>query len=485
MKVSELLQGLIKKENLFMYEYLDVSGITDSSLEVKRGDMFIAIKGNTSDGHFFIDDAVAKGATIIIGKEQLDNLPIPYVQISNTRKALGIISKRFFKEPAKNKILIGITGTNGKTTTSYLVKHILENNGYSCSLIGTIKNIVNGKTVPSVNTTPSSLLLNKILSESEDQVVVMEVSSHGLAQDRVEGIEFDFCLFTNLTHEHLDYHGTMEQYFETKALLFEKLKPGGTAIINVDNFYGEKLRDRLKAQGKRVITIGADQTADLVIAKESFGQYALIIESNISFELQSSIPGLHNLYNGLMAYAVAFQFCSNRNDILSSIKHFSGVPGRFKTFHTQEGVTVVVDYAHTADAFFYCLTAAKKRGAKRVTHVFGFRGGRDGSKRAEMMSVSAELSDLFVLTLDDLNGVSEDKMFHTLHHLNHSIGNGKGLVISDRTEAIRIALENSRRGDWLLITGKGHEDYEEIHNFALGTSSDIDSVQTLLKLHES
>ena len=202
-------------------EPIMITGISDNSKDVKEGYLFVAVSGYSVDGHDYIRDAVRLGAAAVIGEKDIMNLKIPYIQVKNSRKVLGLVAKKFYGNRSSKKIMIGITGTNGKTTTSLMLKHILEKNGITCSVIGTISNIINGEMLESQNTTPGAIKLNSLLTESRDEVVIMEVSSHGLVQYRLEGIEFDYCVFTNLYHDHLDFHGTMEDYFQAKSLLLK------------------------------------------------------------------------------------------------------------------------------------------------------------------------------------------------------------------------------------------------------------------------
>lgn len=479
MKLHQLLYNLNMKTGLSPdLANMNIHGVADNSMDVKEGHVFVAIRGFDSDGHEFIENAIKKGASLVIGERDLKNLSVPYIQVASSRKALGIIAKNFYGNPAKHKLVIGITGTNGKTTTSYMLKHILESNGKSCSVIGTIHNIINGEKIPSFNTTPSSLVLHKLLNSSNDEVVIVEISSHGLSQHRIEGIRFDYCLFTNLHHEHLDYHGSMENYFEAKLMLFEKLKTTGTAVINTDDSWGEKLAAILLNEGKKVYRVGKARNSQLRIADFDLrSSTAAIEESNEFSTVFSSMDGIHNMYNTLMAFGTAALMGIGKEHILQSLPHFKGVEGRFEISKQANGSTVIVDYAHTPDAIFHCLTTAQQSGAKRIIHVFGFRGNRDSSKRQEMLSITAELSDQYILTLDDLNSVPASEMVESFIHLNDTYGNEKGIIIQDRTLAIKKAMTESQPGDWILITGKGHEQYQQ--SYQLPTKSDRDTVQYL------
>lgn len=451
-----------------------IKGVADNSSDVSKDYLFVAIKGFKSNGHDYIDDAVKRGASVVVGEMELDYLPVPYIKVANSRKALGIIANNFYHNPSKEKIMIGITGTNGKTTTSFMIKHILESNGYTCSLFGTIQNMINGEVCDSKNTTPGSLVLQRLLSESKDEIVIMEVSSHGLSQFRIEGITFDICLFTNLDHEHLDYHDTMEDYFQTKLLLFDYLRENGHAIVNTDNHWGKKLVGKLHDKKIVVHTLGQLESNQFQILDLNIKSATLVhvAEEEEMVELSSPMIGVHNMYNTIMAYITAKLLGIKKEFISQALKQFKGVKGRFEMISLHNQATVIVDYAHTADAIYHCLTTAKKYGAKRIIHIFGFRGDRDESKRQGIIKVSTELSDQFILTVDDLNTVPLNEMMGILNKLNNDYGNNKGIVLPDRTEAIKWAIENSKQGDWIIITGKGHELYKQSFRIPIHTDKE-------------
>jgi UDP-N-acetylmuramoyl-L-alanyl-D-glutamate--2,6-diaminopimelate ligase len=387
-------------------------------------------------------------------------LEVPYLRVENSRKVLGLIAKRFYGDPSKQKIMIGITGTNGKTTTSYMLQQILKENGVTCSVIGTIQHIINGNKVDSHNTTPGSMELNSLLAASKDMVVIMEVSSH------------------------LDFHGTMEDYFLAKLLLFEKLKPYGLAIINGDDFWGEKLQEYLREKNVSAFVFGKSNRCDLTITNynTATNPFILLNENHDFVKIELPLPGLHNLYNATAAYSVAKMFPISREDILTSLKQFSGVPGRFEMYKKEYGPTIVIDYAHTADAIHHMLQTAKECGAKKIYHIFGFRGGRDTTKRAEMVKVSSEHSDVSILTMDDLNSEGMEGMESSLNKLQSDYSAGNGKVIPDRTLAIQEAIQAGKEGDWIIITGKGIERYDQ--NFGLPTISDKETVLYLQNKEE-
>lgn len=481
MKTSQLLHelDLVTRLDSRTLE-LDIQGIADNSKVVEEGFAFIAIEGFESDGHLYIEQAVEKGAVIVIGEQAITGLSVPYLQVANSRKTLGRMARNFYGHPSNQKVMIGITGTNGKTTTSYMLQHFLESNGISCSVIGTIQNIINGKKIKTANTTPNSLALHQLLSISEDDVIIMEVSSHGLAQYRLEGIEFDYGLFTNLHHEHLDYHGSMEEYFQTKVLMFNQLKERGTAVVNGDNAWGRKLLEILRRDGKSVYVIGKSADYSLsVVQFNSLTNSIIVKEQNETYQINSAIDGIHNMYNTIMAYGTSRLLGIPKEKLLNSIPLFQGVKGRFEITRLANGSIVVVDYAHTPDAISYCLKTAKLQGAQRIIHIFGFRGDRDPSKRSAMVSLAAELSDQYILTLDDLNTVSQSTMVKALNQLNEGYGNLKGNIIPDRTLAIQKAIDESREGDWIVITGKGHEKYQQ--SYQLPTTTDRETVDLVIE----
>lgn len=481
MKISEVIHGIDSITQLDSSTLeSDITGVADNSMDIEANFVFVAIAGFETNGHSYIEQAVEKGASLVIGEQSLAGLRVPYLQVENSRKALGVLARNFYGNPADKKVMIGITGTNGKTTTSYMLQHFLESYGISCSVIGTIQNIINGEKMKSANTTPSSLILHKLLSLSEDNAVIMEISSHGLAQHRLEGIEFDYALFTNLHHEHLDYHGSMEEYFSVKLSLFEQLKDHGIAVVNVDNSWGQQLMEILQRAGKPVYAVGKHADCELNIVQFNPMASAMTIkESDEIYQICSAMGGIHNKYNTLMAHATSRLLGIPKEQLAGSIPLFKGVEGRFEIAKLANGSTVVIDYAHTPDAISYCLQTAKMKGASRITHVFGFRGDRDPSKRNAMMAVSAELSDRYILTLDDLNTVSEEAMLETLTRLNDTYGNHKGCIILDRTLAIQKAIRESQEGDWILITGKGHEKYQQ--SYQLPSTTDRATVKLVIE----
>lgn len=473
MKLNALLEHIEKNISDPIYD-LEIEGISTNSSKVQPNDIFVAVKGYRVDGHDFIQSAIEGGAQVIIGEKDVTDLPVPYIKVENSRLALSKLACEFYGNPSRNKKMIGITGTNGKTTTSYMIKHILEAAGKSCSLFGTVQNSVNGQSSPAINTTPDALELNKRLASSKDEYIIMEVSSHGLSQHRVNGVEFDYCLFTNLDHDHLDYHQNMDDYFSVKASLFHQLKPEGRAIINHYDGWGKKLVEKLKEKEYQIHVIGDEQHHDLRIDEMKSGKSTIIYKNSPSLQLKLKILGKHNMLNASMAFLTAAKIGLTPKEILYALEMFPGVPGRFEMFQHPKGATIVVDYAHTADAFNHCLQTAKEEGANCIFHIFGFRGNRDVKKRGGMVHVSKDISDVHILTFDDLNDVSYEEMEEALNVLSDG-----GYVIPDRTLAIKRAIDHAGSGDWVCITGKGAEEYQQ--QFELPTNSDIETVQYLFQ----
>ncbi|RID89135.1 UDP-N-acetylmuramoyl-L-alanyl-D-glutamate--2,6-diaminopimelate ligase [Peribacillus asahii] len=474
MKLSVLLE-CIEKLTDESVPNINIEGISTNSAAVRPNEVFVAIPGYRVDGHDFIEAAIKAGASVIVGEKDLKDLPVPYIKVSNSRLALAKLACQFYEHPSRKKILIGITGTNGKTTTAFMLKYILETLGRTCSVFGTVHNVINGQASPSQNTTPDALELQRLLALSEDEFVIMEVSSHGLSQYRVEGVEFDYCLFTNLDHDHLDYHHDMDEYFLVKAKLFNQLKPHGKAIVNHYNSWGEKLVNLLNLKDEDICIIGDERHHHLKIDKIKSDVFTLVFERNQCFNLNLKMLGYHNILNASMAFLTAQKIGLPSSQIIQALEMFPGVPGRFEMMqHPNNGATIVIDYAHTADAFYHCLQTARDEGAKRVFHIYGFRGNRDTDKRKEMVNLSQTFSDSSVLTLDDLNGVSYDDMEQDLYKLNQS-----GSVIPDRTLAIKNVLDQVDEGDWVFITGKGAETYQQ--QFELPTASDIETVQYIFQ----
>ncbi len=482
MRLAELLEcldGCLTADGAV--KETEINGIQMDSRKIIPGNIFVAITGFNMNGHRFIKDAIVNGAAAVIGEEDL-KLEVPYFRVTDSRLALGKLASAFYHYPSRKRKVIGITGTNGKTTVSYMLKHILESAGKTVSLFGTVSYVVNKEVYKPTNTTPDALQLQGLLAQSMDEYAILEVSSHALVQSRAEGLEIDYGLFTNLSHDHLDYHQTMEKYFKVKTQMFNYLKPEGKAIVSEISDWGCRMSEELARRKIPSLTLSDSKRTDLSIDRiklNGITQFTVTIKGE-KFKVDLPCPGLHNVYNAALAFLTAYDIGINPGQIVRALEEFPGVPGRFEMISHPNGATFIIDYAHTRDAIEYCLHTAKQHHARQITHIYGFRGGRDASKREDMVKASSSLCDQFILTLDDLNGVPEEEMIEEMHALNSRYGYQKGLVITDRTAAIQFAWENARNGDWVFITGKGPEEYKT--DFILPVSSDKEA---LLYLQET
>jgi UDP-N-acetylmuramoyl-L-alanyl-D-glutamate--2,6-diaminopimelate ligase len=451
----------------------EITGVQYDSRLVQCGNVFVAMKGERTDGNCYMDAAVAKGAIAIVSDSPTEPLRagVAWVRVPHGRRALAKISANLFKQPANNLTITGITGTNGKTTTSFLLAQMLHLLGRGeVVLIGTVEYHFAGKIVPAPHTTPESLELNRIFAAATDpglgklkaSEAVMEVSSHALDQERVYGIPFEIAVFTNLTRDHLDYHGNMEKYFAAKARLFAGLGSPAPklAVINSDDEYGRKLIETSRTAGSLAITYGlgsGDVRAQDVVYSAHGTKFVLHTAAG-SVEVRSPLVGRVNVYNLLAAIATMFARESNLDAIAATVGALQGAPGRFERIDEGQPFTVVVDYAHTHDALRNLTELARefvgRRG--RVITLFGCGGDRDKTKRPLMGRAAGENSDFVVLTSD--NPRSEDPnsiIAEAVAGLRQT--SSRHAVEPDRRRAITLAIADARPGDIVLIAGKGHE----------------------------
>ncbi len=455
MKLSEIMNGI---EVLPSYEKdAQVLDVTQDSRLVKSGSLFVCIKGNSFDGHSVAKDMLSKGAAGIVVERDLGLEK--QVIVKDTRAVFSKICANYFGNPAEKLKLIGITGTNGKTTTTFLIKQILENMGKKVGLIGTVQNMVGSEIYPAKYTTPDPYELQglfKMMVDANCEYCVMEVSSQALAQGRVNGVRFLVGAFTNLTQDHLDYHKTWENYFNAKRLLFESCD---IAVTNADDKNGLKIVDGLdcKVLSYAVNTNNADFCAKNVRFKTDGVEYELV--SNFIGRASCPIPGRFSVYNSLCACSVAIALGFDYRDVLCAIAKSKGVKGRIEVVPTNTDYTVIIDYAHSPDGLENIITSLREITKGRIVTLFGCGGDRDKTKRPKMGAIAAELSDFCVVTSD--NPRSEDP-----HAIIEDILEGmKGAstpykVVENRKEAIRWALENAKTGDVILLAGKGHETYQ-------------------------
>ncbi len=476
MTLRSLLQGFATQT----IPPLPITGISCHSKQVKPGEIFVAVRGPHHDGHEFLDEAIQRGAAAVV-VERLPDAPLrcPMIVVQDTRRCLPIMAARCYGEPAKHLRFIGVTGTNGKTTTTYLLKSILEAAGQGVGLIGTVTYQIGERTLPSVNTTPGALELQRLLSKMVEQRLrwcVMEVSSHALDQDRINGLQFDATVFTNLGSDHLDYHKTRERYAQAKRKIFSYLRPTGTAIINVDDPYGAALRSSLKDQWggeERLVPYRPgtaeepgepDTTASRAVWTHNilctWQGTSLVVESPWgTFPLHSPLVGRHNVANMVAACAAALSVGIPVSAIQQALANFLQVPGRMERVANDGGITAVIDYAHTADALRLALLSLRELVHGRLIVVFGCGGDRDQTKRPAMGCIASLFADEVVLTSD--NPRSEDPM-DIIHHIKAGFVPGfrEFRVEVDREQAITFALSMAKPDDAVLIAGKGHEAYQ-------------------------
>ncbi|MGF6376617.1 UDP-N-acetylmuramoyl-L-alanyl-D-glutamate--2,6-diaminopimelate ligase [Clostridiales Family XIII bacterium PM5-7] len=439
---------------------IEIEGLCIDSRKVKPGDVFFCLKGLETDGHRYAEKACELGAVAIVHSDELHELAgITYIKVEDTNEALNQACDIFFDHPSKRMTVFGVTGTNGKTTTTSIISDVYSN--YKpCGYMGTIAvRYGNVSRIPSL-TTPDALEIHGNLKEMVDhgmEAVAMEVSSHGLAMRRVDSVDFDYAIFTNLTYDHLDYHKTMEQYFEAKKILFENMKPSGVALLNVDDDYYEAL---VKGTSCKVLTYGvkasADYRAEEVKISTTGTEFTLVHEGK-RYPVKTNLIALYNLYNLLGAIGAMHQSGMSLADMIPLLEHIAQVDGRMEQIDCGQPFNVIVDYAHTPDGFEKVFQYAKEiTKGKRTFAVFGSAGKRDKVKRKILGQIADKYCDkVFVTEEDPRNESAEDIGKEILT----GIDEGKGVFISDRFEAIKAALEIAETGDCVLILGKGDEPY--------------------------
>lgn len=466
MKLGELLRGIQILSATADLE-TEIGDISYDSRTTRSGDLFAAVRGFAADGHRFIGQAMERGAAAVLCEIPPEG-DLPYIQVENTRKALSVASRNLFRDPAGEMTLIGVTGTNGKTTVTQLIKHMLEQTrGARVGLIGTNANMIGNEVLPTERTTPQSYELQKLFRAMADAGcthVVMEVSSHALDQDRVAGIRFAVGVFTNLTQDHLDYHATMERYAEAKQKLFAMCDQG---VINLDDGWAESF---LKTAKCPVFTYSVKQnTADLV-AKD-----IRLLPDKVRFcavrtgELQRvdlGIPGRFSVYNALSAISVCLLLGIELQQAAEALATARGVKGRMETVPTGGDYTVLIDYAHTPDALENALRSVRETAPGRVVAVFGCGGDRDRTKRPLMGKIGTELADFSVITSDNPRTEDPEEIIREIL-AGVRADKRKYISIPDRRAAIEYVLTHHRPGDVILLAGKGHETYQEINHVKL------------------
>jgi len=461
MKLKKLFKGL---DIVRTFGDIDITSISTDSREVKNESLFIAIRGFTADGHRFVNDALKKGARIaLVEKGFRENKNV--IRVKDTRKALSVIASNFYSSPSRRIKVLGVTGTNGKTTVSFLLKSIFDTAKLRSGVIGTIEYTIGKMKVKAVRTTPDALKLNMLLSkafESGLKAVSMEASSHALDQGRTDGILLDAAVFTNLTHEHLDYHVNLKKYLEAKAKIFKNLKKNGVAILNADDKSISFLQKRIK---NKVVTYGLKGAPDVTVGickmTSNGSEFSVNIKGKKTFLIKTKLVGMHNISNILAAVACGVSCGIDTRDIKKGIEKVGNIRGRLESVESDKGFKVFVDYAHTHNALENVLSFLNMIKKKNLITVFGCGGERDKKKRPLMGNVATRLSDFVIITSDNPRGENPKEI---IKDIKLGIGKEKKnhIIVVNRKSAIKKALRKAKKDDIVLLSGKGHEKFQII-----------------------
>lgn len=459
----------------------EISEIVFDSRKAVENSLYVAVRGTVSDGHSFIDASIAKGAIAIVCEVLPENLnpEITYIQVKDDSKTLGQLASNFYGNPSEKLSLIGITGTNGKTSVTTLLFDIFKNLGFKSALISTVEYRIADEIIPSTHTTPDVVRLNQLLAKAVEvgcEYAFMEVSSHGIHQNRTEGLNFKIAGFTNISHDHLDYHKTFSEYLKTKKRFFDELNPEAIAITNIDDKNGTVMLQNTKA------------TQKTYALKTMANYHGRILEADfngmlLNFggrEFWTTLTGKFNVYNLLLAYAVAIESGFHEEDILKAISTLKKVKGRFETLKSDSGIFFVIDYAHTPDALENILDSINDIRTKneRLITIFGCGGDRDHAKRPEMGKIATRKSTLAIITSDNPRTEDPAAIIKEIEAGVEPQNFSKYTSIPDRKEAIKMAIKFAEPRDIILLAGKGHEDYQEIN----GVKHHFDDKETIMEL---
>lgn len=485
MELTQLINSVSAIQITGNIQRKDVADIVYDSRKAQKNSVFVAIKGFNNDGHRFLLEAITKGAIAVVveNNEALPDDLITHAQIAkilvkDSRKALAELSKGFYKDPSGTLKLIGITGTNGKTTSAFILKNILQSNGYKSGLIGTIANYIGDEKIDSKLTTPESNNLNRIFYEmiqSGCKYAVMEVSSHSLVLNRVYGLNFSGAVFSNITSDHLDFHKSFDDYLKAKKILFDNLSDNSFAIINADDKSSEKIVKDSKAE---VFTYGISEDSDYQIKNiiyDLMGTDFTITHNKVDYKIHTSLIGAFNAYNAASAFAAAHCLGFSTEKIVKGIASTPQVPGRFEVLGKGKK-KIIVDYSHTADSLEKALQAIREivKDKKQVVTVFGCGGDRDKTKRPVMGKIASELSDKVFITSDNPR---TENPFAIIDDIKEGISANNFVLEENREEAIKNAIQSSDESAVILIAGKGHESYQEIN----GTRNHFSDKEVALK----
>src|SRR5215210_4256501 len=466
-----------------------IESIAYDSRRAGKNSLFVALRGEKSDGHAFIEQAIEKGATVLLTERIMQQPRATCVQVANTRTALADLAGVFYEHPVRRLKMAAVTGTNGKTTTTFLIKHICENASLRCGLIGTVRYEIAERILPAVRTTPESLDLQELLAMMVNagcKAAAMEVSSHALAQERTRGLEWDVAVFTNLTQDHLDFHGTMDRYFESKLKLFTSLpqqqfKKKPVAVVNLDDRYGERILDHL-SKDFPVVTYGVSARADFRASsyRPEFGATSYQLDARgKSYLVRLPLIGRFNVANSLAALAAASTLGISLREAILSLAQSPQVPGRLEAVPAKRQFQVFVDYAHTPDALLNVLKTVRELSPRKVIVVFGCGGDRDKQKRPLMARVADENADFSIITSDNPRKEDPESI---IADAAKGMRSERYEKITDRTAAITRAIELAQARDIVVIAGKGHETYQEFADHTI-PFDDIQIARRALENH--
>ena len=457
-----------------------VSSLIFDSRKSSENVAFFAVRGTQVDGHDYISKSIEQGCHVVVCERLPENIAddVTYYVVDNTAKALGLAASEFYGRPSEKLRLVGVTGTNGKTTIATLLYRLFFNAGYPCGLLSTIENRINNVVVPSTHTTGDQLQINEMLSKMVDagcEYAFMEVSSHAVDQDRIAGLHFEGGIFTNLTHDHLDYHKTVAAYRDAKKKFFDNLPSSAFALTNLDDKNGMVMLQNTKAK-KKTYSLRTDADFKGVVLESYFDGMELKINRNNIF---TYLVGRFNVSNLLAIYGAASLLGMNDDDLLKGVSQLQSAPGRFQVVQSESGIVGIVDYAHTPDALKNVLDTINEIRTHNETliTIAGAGGNRDAAKRPEMAAVAVEKSDRLIITSDNPRFEEPEEI---IKQMKAGVGGeyyNKVLSITDRREAIRTAVALAKRGDIILVAGKGHEDYQDIK----GVKHHFDDVEELTK----
>ncbi len=469
MLLSDLI-SLLKDYKTKNFKDVEISGLSYNSQSIKKGDIFICIRGEMSDGHKYAQEAVNKGASALFCEEEL-NINCPQIIVKDTKRTMAAIAAAFYNNPSKEINLIGVTGTNGKTTVTHLIQKILEENSENCALIGTLgyKLSSTDEYKEAKHTTPQPPELQRdlrLMADNGIKNVVMEVSSHSLEQNRVGFCSFNGAVFTNLTQDHLDYHITMKNYFKAKAILFENLKEGDFAVINADDEYAKEFIS-VVPDGVNIYTYGVKNNADIKAENINFsvdGAKLTVKFNSKSEEMILHLNGMFSIYNALAAFAAAIAMVINDKVIIKALENTKSVAGRFEIVNKRP--LVIVDYAHTPDGLENVLKAARELTPKTSSLIclFGCGGDRDTTKRPKMGKIADNLADKVIVTSDNPRTEDPQLIISDIMAGIKTVDTQRIFVEPDRREAIKFLKTVSKPDDVIVIAGKGHEDYQILKN---------------------